>query len=122
MSIFNEMKDYYEEHNDSDLVWESPCNEYINDLYARAVEELSEHYKNLFIEPSIQAGRGGNFATFERDGVIYTTNWSYEDECEIIQEYAEEADTEEELVHFIKRYIESHLKDVDPEDDEEEEV
>ena len=121
MSTFKKMKKYLAKQNDTTLAYDSPFSDYIDGLYAEAVEKLSEQYEGLYIEPSIQCGMGGVFASFRYEDVHYSTNWDFECECETIECLADEADTEEELINSIYEYLNDKLADATPEEDEDEE-
>lgn len=41
--------------------------EYLDEFYIRAVDELSKKYKDLDVEPSIQSGMGSVFASYTRN-------------------------------------------------------
>lgn len=119
-NTFNSMKTALTAGKIDDLVYDSAYTEYIDEIYMDIVEELCEKYKDLYIEPSIQAGSGGVFATFVSDGETYKNNWDYRTECERIEEFAVDAETEEEFKSLIKEYIVSKLNDARPDrgDDE----
>lgn len=122
MSKFHEMKDYIKEKEDYHLAYDSPFSDYIDKLYSDATAKLSEEYSDLFVEPSIQCGRGRVFATYVCDGVTYHTNWDFESECEAIFELASGSETEEEFCECIRSYLDSKLSDADIADDEEEDM
>lgn len=123
MSRFTEMKNYIKEHDDVYLAYDSPYSDYIDELYGSALSSLSEKYEDLLVEPSIQCGRGGVFASFTHEEKQYSTNWDYEDECEAIDELAQECETEEEFMNALYAYIEGQLEFAHPEyDDEDEEA
>lgn len=94
--------------------------DYIDCCYGEATEKLSEKYTDLYIEPSTQCGRGGVFATYTVDGVIYRVNWDYESECECIDDYVLNCNSEEEFINSLVGYIEGHLEDAEPDDEEDE--
>ena len=122
MSHFENMKKYLQEYEERDICYDSPFSEYIDDLYNEAVSNLSTRYKYLVVEPSIQAGDGGNFATFTYEGKGYEAYWDFATECEAITEHAMECQTEEELIKAIESYIEARLKNAkEVHDDESEE-
>ena len=120
MSEFKRMKKYLANDPECDLCYNSPFSDYIDSLYYYATKRLEKDYDNLFIEPSVQCGMGGVFASFTVDGVLYQTNWDYECECEIIAEYAMEAKSEEALINCIYEYVKSQLVDAEPLDEEDE--
>ena len=86
MSTFNEMKKYRAKHPECNLCYDSPYSDYIAGLYGDAESVLAETYQDLYIEPSVQCGRGGVFASFVCDGTYYRTNWDFESECETLAE------------------------------------
>lgn len=120
MSEFKRMKKYLNTDRDCTLCYDSPYSEYMDGLYFEAISKLADTYEELFIEPSIQCGMGGVFATFVIDGRTYETHWDFECECETLEEMAMECETEEELINAIKGYIESHLEDAECCDEDEE--
>ena len=61
-SDFQSAKDMWE-REDPNFDFE----EYVDEFYFRAVDELSKKYKDLDVEPSIQSGRGSVFASYTRN-------------------------------------------------------
>lgn len=121
-NTFNEMKKALQ--NDELYNYAAVSDEYmdyVNCRYGDAADRLIKQYEDLYIEPSTQCGRGGVFATYTVDGVIYRTNWDFECECESIDEMILDCDSEEEFINALCSYIEGKLEDAEPDDDEEDE-
>ena len=118
-NTFREMKKAWAKGLIDDLVYDSAYSDYIDNCYCTATERLAEQYPELYIEPSIQCGRGGVFASYTIDGVTYRTNWDYEGECESIGEMVDECDTEDEFINCLVGYLSSQLEDAESDEDEE---
>lgn len=117
VSKFSKMKKQLNAGEIENLCYDSEYSEYIDSLYGQATDKLNSDYSELYIEPSVQAGRGGVFAWYEADGVTYRTHWDYESECEAIEDMIADCKNDKELVDAIARYIDSHLEDAEPSDD-----
>ena len=103
---------------DNYVAYDSEYSDFIDALYNDAVAKLEKEYKDLYIEPSIQNGRGSVFASYDDNGQTHSCHWSYEDECEIIEEFILEADNEEEFITFMCNYIETKLEDASTGEDD----
>ena len=119
LKTFNALKQKLANDEFDDYVaYNSEYSGFIDALYNKAVARLRKEYKNLYIEPSVQRGRGMVFASYDDNGQTHYCHWSYEDECEIIEECILEADNEEEFITSMCSYIETKLEDEDVYDDE----
>lgn len=114
--MFEEMKAAIENDEiNGQFGYDDQYADYVSDVYGEAVEEASREVgDDIFVEPSIQSGRGGVFMTCNKG----TTDWDFESECDTLLEYATEAETEEEFRAMIKSFILSKYEDCFPEEDE----
>lgn len=119
--MFKQLKEWLKtgEVEDCQFSYDSPYDDYINGLYADVIEKLQEETgdTSIFVEPSIQCGRGC-VVMYTSDG---KSEWDFETECDDLLEFAEEADTEEELIALIKSYLNSKYEDRTEDDEEDEE-
>ena len=117
--MFEEMKAAIENDEiDGQFGYDDQYADYVNDVYGEATAEASQRVgDDIFIEPSIQGGIGGVFMTCNKG----TTNWDFESECDILYEFAEESETEEEFKEKIIGFILGKYEDCYPEEDEDEE-
>ena len=105
-SDFQSAKDMWE-MEDPDFDFE----EYVDEFYFRAVDELSKKYKDLDVEPSIQSGRGSVFASYTRnDGKKMEAMWDYEDEVDSLEGAFLNAVSFEDFFTAVKSFIEENLK------------
>lgn len=100
------------------VAYDSEYSDFIDALYNDAVAKLEKEYKDLYIEPSIQNGRGSVFASYDVDGETYRCNWNYEYECEAIEEYIAESNNEEEFVNHMYNYLKGKLEDASTGEDD----
>lgn len=110
MSQFKQLKEYLSKDRNGYVCYDSPYSGYIDDLYCQAVSKLEGTYSSLYVEPSIMGGQGRNFAFFTQEGVTYSANWDFEQECVKIEQFAVECRTETELITAICSYIEDRLE------------
>lgn len=103
---------------DNYVAYDSEYSDFIDALYNDAVAKLEKEYKDLYIEPSIQNGRGSVFASYDVDGETYRCNWNYEYECEAIEEYIAESNNEEEFVNHMYNYLKGKLEDASTGEDD----
>lgn len=103
---------------DNYIAYDSEYSDFIDALYNDAVAKLEKEYKDLYIEPSIQNGRGSVFASYDVDGETYRCNWNYEYECEAIEEYIAESNNEEEFVNHMYNYLKGKLEDASTGEDD----
>lgn len=98
--------------------YDSPYDDYVNVLYGDAVSKLQKQTgdKSIFVEPSIQCGRGC-VVMYTKDG---RNQWDFEDECETLLELAKDAETEEELISNIESYLTGKYEDRVAEGEDEE--
>lgn len=105
-SDFQSAKDMWE-REDLDFDFE----EYVDEFYFRAVDELSKKYKDLDVEPSIQAGMGAVFASYTRnDGKKMEASWDYQDELESLESAFMNATSSKDFITAVKSFIEKKLK------------
>ena len=105
-SDFQSAKDMWE-REDPNFDFE----EYVDEFYFRAVDELSKKYKDLDVEPSIQSGRGSVFASYTRnDGKKMEAMWDYEDEVDSLEGAFFNAVSFEDFFTAVKSFIEENLK------------
>lgn len=118
--MFNEMKDWLQTPaaEDYQFGYDDPYADYIGGVYYDAIEEVGRQMNDadICVEPSIQGGRGGVFMTC-KNGM---TNWDFESECDMLIEFAEEAETEEEFKQSIVGFLLGKYEDCVPADDEDE--
>lgn len=116
--MFNEMKAWLKtnEVEDYQFCYDDPYSDYTGELYWKAVERLQKEVGDdtIFVEPSIQCGCGCN-VMYTKDG---RSEWDFESECESIFEFAEEAETEEELISSIYGYLMDKYEDRSEDDDD----
>lgn len=85
--------------------------EYVDEFYFRAVDELSKKYKDLDVEPSIQSGMGAVFASYTRnDGKKMKASWDYEYEVESLEGAFMDATSSKDFFTAVKSFIEKRLK------------
>ena len=85
--------------------------EYVDEFYFRAVDELSKKYKDLDVEPSIQSGMGSVFASYTRnDGKKMEASWDYEYEVESLEGAFMDATSSKDFFTAVKSFIEKNLK------------
>ncbi len=85
--------------------------EYVDEFYFRAVDELSKKYKDLDVEPSIQSGMGSVFASYTRnDGKKMEASWDYEYEVESLEGAFMDATSSEDFFTAVKSFIDKKLK------------
>lgn len=105
-SDFQSAKDMWE-MEDPDFDFE----EYVDEFYFRAVDELSKKYKDLDVEPSIQSGMGAVFASYTRnDGKKMEASWDYEYEVESLEGAFMDATSSKDFFTAVKSFIEKKLK------------
>lgn len=105
-SDFHRAKDMWE-MEDPDFDFE----EYLDEFYIRAVDELSKKYKDLDVEPSIQSGMGSVFASYTRnDGKKMEASWDYEYEVESLEGAFMDATSSEDFFTAVKSFIDKKLK------------
>lgn len=105
-SDFQRAKDMWE-MEDPDFDFE----EYLDEFYIRAVDELSKKYKDLDVEPSIQSGMGSVFASYTRnDGKKMEASWDYEYEVESLEGAFMDATSSEDFFTAVKSFIDKKLK------------
>ena len=105
-SDFQSAKDMWE-MEDPDFDFE----EYVDEFYFRAVDELSKKYKDLDVEPSIQSGMGSVFASYIRnDGKKMEASWDYEYEVESLEGAFMDATSSKDFFTAVKSFIEKKLK------------
>ena len=105
-SDFQSAKDMWE-MEDPDFDFE----EYVDEFYFRAVDELSKKYKDLDVEPSIQSGMGSVFASYTRnDGKKMEASWDYEYEVESLEGAFMDATSSKDFFTAVKSFIEKKLK------------
>lgn len=120
--MFEQMKKAIEEESseiyDYQFAYDGPYCEYVNGIYGDAVEQVSaEVGESINVEASIQCGRGRNDMYCESG----RTSWDFEDGCDTLLEYAQEAETEEEFKNMIAGFLRGKWEDCVPEEDEEDE-
>lgn len=104
-------KDYLDtDPEDANLCYDSPISEYLDDAYMTNFDEVSNEYPDaeLFVEPSIQAGRG-IVVLFGWDKSI---EWNYEDECFEIETALINTDTEEKFNNELKKFFRSKIEEL----------
>ena len=85
--------------------------EYVDEFYFRAVDELSKKYKDLDVEPSIQSGMGAVFASYTRnDGKKMEASWDYQYELESLESAFMDATSSKDFFTAVKSFIEKRLK------------
>ena len=85
--------------------------EYVDEFYFRAVDELSKKYKDLDVEPSIQSGMGAVFASYTRnDGKKMEASWDYQYELESLESAFMNATSSKDFITAVKSFIEKKLK------------
>lgn len=105
-SDFQSAKDMWE-MEDPDFDFE----EYVDEFYIRAVDELSKKYKDLDVEPSIQSGMGSVFASYTRnDGKKMEASWDYEYEVESLEGAFMDATSSKDFFTAVKSFIDKNLK------------
>ena len=105
-SDFQSAKDMWE-REDPNFDFE----EYVDEFYFRAVDELSKKYKDLDVEPSIQSGMGAVFASYTRnDGKTMEASWDYEYELESLESAFMDATSSKDFITAVKSFIEKKLK------------
>lgn len=105
-SDFQSAKDMWE-REDPDFDFD----EYVDEFYIRAVDDLSKKYKDLEVEPSIQSGMGSVFASYTRnDGKKMEASWDYEYEVESLEGAFLDATSSEDFFNAVKSFIEKKLK------------
>lgn len=105
-SDFQSAKDMWE-REDPNFDFE----EYVDEFYFRAVDELSKRYKDLDVEPSIQSGMGAVFASYTRnDGKKMKASWDYEYEVESLEGAFMDATSSKDFFTAVKSFIEKRLK------------
>lgn len=105
-SDFQSAKDMWE-REDPNFDFE----EYVDEFYFRAVDELSKKYKDLDVEPSIQSGMGAVFASYTRnDGKKMKASWDYEYEVESLEGAFMDATSSKDFFTAVKSFIEKRLK------------
>lgn len=105
-SDFQSAKDMWE-REDPNFDFE----EYVDEFYFRAVDELSKKYKDLDVEPSIQSGMGAVFASYTRnDGKNMEASWDYQYELESLESAFMDATSSKEFFTAVKSFIEKRLK------------
>lgn len=105
-SDFQSAKDMWE-REDPNFDFE----EYVDEFYFRAVDELSKKYKDLDVEPSIQSGMGAVFASYTRnDGKTMEASWDYEYELESLESAFMDATSSKDFITAVKSFIEKRLK------------
>lgn len=120
--MFEQMKKAIEEESgeiyDYQFAYDGPYSEYVNGIYGDAVEQVSQEVgESINVEASIQCGCGRNDMYCESGH----TSWDFEDECDTLLEYAQEAETEEEFKNMIAGFLRGKWEDCVPEEDEEDE-
>lgn len=118
--MFEEMKSWLQTPaaEDYQFGYDDPYADYLGGVYYDAIEEVGRQKNDadIFVEPSIQGGRGGVFMTCKNG----TTSWDFESEGDMLIEFAEEAETEEEFKQAIVSFLLGKYEECVPEDDEEE--
>ena len=105
-SDFQSAKDMWE-REDPNFDFE----EYVDEFYFRAVDELSKKYKDLDVEPSIQSGMGAVFASYIRnDGKKMEASWDYQYELESLESAFMNATSSKDFITAVKSFIEKKLK------------
>lgn len=105
-SDFQSAKDMWE-REDPNFDFE----EYVDEFYFRAVDELSKKYKDLDVEPSIQSGMGAVFASYTRnDGKKMKASWDYEYEVESLEGAFMDATSSKDFFTAVKSFIEKRLR------------
>ena len=105
-SDFQSAKDMWE-REDPNFDFE----EYVDEFYFKAVDELSKKYKDLDVEPSIQSGMGAVFASYTRnDGKTMEASWDYEYELESLESAFMDATSSKDFFTAVKSFIEKRLK------------
>lgn len=105
-SDFQSAKDMWE-REDPNFDFE----EYVDEFYFRAVDELSKKYKDLDVEPSIQSGMGAVFASYTRnDGKKMEASWDYQYELESLESAFMNATSSKDFITAVKSFIEKKLK------------
>lgn len=105
-SDFQSAKDMWE-RKDPNFDFE----EYVDEFYFRAVDELSKKYKDLDVEPSIQSGMGAVFASYTRnDGKKMEASWDYQYELESLESAFMNATSSKDFITAVKSFIEKKLK------------
>lgn len=76
----------------------------VNDAYSRAWDKLKEHTRDttIYIEPSIQCGRGIVEMSSQTVG---KTEWDFESECDLLYDLAAEAISEASFVDSIFSFL-----------------
>lgn len=105
-SDFQSAKDMWE-REDPDFDFE----EYVDEFYFSAVDELSKKYKDLDVEPSIQSGMGAVFASYTRnDGKKMEASWDYQYELGSLESAFMNATSSKDFITAVKSFIEKKLK------------
>lgn len=116
--VFSSMKTAAQSETIENIVYDSDYTDYINLVYEDAVEALTSEFDNLEIEPSVQAGRGGVFASYDIEGERYEVNWDFEQECADIIELILDSDSEEQFKNNLIGYLRGHLENAQPSENE----
>lgn len=118
--MFEEMKAWLSspEAEDYQFGYDDPYADYVGGVYYDAIQEVCTQMNDatIEVEPSIQGGRGGVFMTCNKG----STHWDFESECDMLIEYAEEAETEEEFKQSIVGFLLGKYEDCVPEDEDDE--
>lgn len=116
--MFEEMKAWLQTPaaEDYQFGYDDPYADYLGGVYYEAIEEVGRQKNDadIFVEPSIQGGRGGVFMTCKNG----TTSWDFESECDMMIEFAEEAETEEEFKQSIVGFLLGKYDECVPEDED----
>lgn len=91
--------------------YDSEYSSYIDQLYAKAVNNLEKKFSKLFIEPSIQLGSGSIIATFNYNGEECGAEWDYGEESRKIDDLIINSKSEAEFIKDLAKYIETKLLD-----------
>lgn len=112
VSDFNSMKKSLSTYEGNlPFRYDSEYSSYINQLYAKAVNNLEKKFSNLFIEPSIQLGSGSIIATFNYNGEKCGAEWDYGEESGKIDDLIINSKSEAEFIKDLAKYIETKLLD-----------
>lgn len=116
--MFEEMKAWLQTPaaEDYQFGYDDPYVDYLGGVYFDAINEVGRQKNdpNIFVEPSIQGGVGGVFMTCNKG----TTDWDFESECDMMLEFAEEAETEEDFKQSIVGFLLDKYDECVPEDDD----
>lgn len=119
--MFDEMKAWLQTPaaEDYQFGYDDPYADYVGGVYYDAIQEVCAQMNDatIDVEPSIQGGRGGVFMRC-KNGM---THWDFESECDMLIEYADEADTEEEFKQSIVSFLLGKYEDCVPEDEDDDE-